>query len=46
MCQKRMLLLRKCLDPYGFIGKYQGIQAQGKSIGHVAEAIFNVKSDG
>ncbi|HBC82546.1 MAG TPA: TIR domain-containing protein [Escherichia sp.] len=32
--------IRKGLDPYGFIGKYQGIQAQGKSIGQVAEAIF------
>lgn len=32
--------IRKGLDPYGFIGKYQGIQAQGKSIGEVAEAIF------
>ncbi|MCE1972559.1 hypothetical protein LWT57_21330 [Enterobacter cloacae] len=32
--------VRKGLDPYGFIGKYQGIQAHGKSIGEVAEAIF------
>lgn len=32
--------LRKGLDPYGFIGKYQGIQAQNKTIGDVAEAIF------
>lgn len=32
--------VRKGLDPYGFIGKYQGIQAQGKKIGEVAEAIF------
>lgn len=32
--------IRNGLDPYGFIGKYQGIQAQGKSIGEVAEAIF------
>ncbi|MBU1621356.1 MAG: toll/interleukin-1 receptor domain-containing protein [Gammaproteobacteria bacterium] len=32
--------LRRGLDPYGFIGKYQGIQTQGKSIGDVAEAIF------
>lgn len=32
--------IRKGLDPYGFIGKYQGIQAQGKTIGAVAEAIF------
>lgn len=33
--------IRKGLDPYGFIGKYQGIQAQGKTIGQVAEAIFD-----
>ncbi|HBR0880162.1 TPA: toll/interleukin-1 receptor domain-containing protein [Klebsiella pneumoniae] len=32
--------IRKGLDPYGFIGKYQGIQANGKTIGEVAEAIF------
>ncbi|MEZ8228266.1 toll/interleukin-1 receptor domain-containing protein [Vibrio splendidus] len=32
--------LRRGLDPYGFIGKYQGIQAQNKNIGEVAEAIF------
>lgn len=33
--------VRRGLDPYGFIGKYQGIQAQGKKTGEVAEAIFN-----
>jgi hypothetical protein len=32
--------IRKGLDPYGFIGKFQGIQAQSKTIGEVAEAIF------
>lgn len=32
--------IRKGLDPYGFIGKYQGIQAQDKTIGHVAKDIF------
>ena len=32
--------IRRGLDPYSFIGKYQGIQAQGKNIGEVAEAIF------
>ena len=32
--------IRRGLDPYGFIGKYQGIQAKGKNIGQVAEAIF------
>lgn len=33
--------IRKGLDPYGFIGKYQGIQANGKKIGEVAQAIFD-----
>ncbi|AUM04008.1 toll/interleukin-1 receptor domain-containing protein [Enterobacter sp. Crenshaw] len=33
--------VRRGLDPYGFIGKYQGIQSQGKKTGEVAEAIFN-----
>ncbi|MBC3764625.1 toll/interleukin-1 receptor domain-containing protein [Neptunicella marina] len=32
--------IRKGQDPYGFIGKYQGIQAKGKTIGEVAEAVF------
>lgn len=32
--------VRKGLDPYGFIGKYQGIQGAGKTIGQVAEEIF------
>ncbi|MBL4663271.1 MAG: toll/interleukin-1 receptor domain-containing protein [Flavobacteriaceae bacterium] len=36
--------VRKDLDPYGFIGKYQGIQAKGKNIGQVAKAIFNIIS--
>lgn len=30
----------KGLDPYGFIGKYQGIQATNKNIGEVAKEIF------
>ncbi len=34
--------IRKGLDPYGFIGKYQGMQAQGKTIGQVADAIFQI----
>tara|TARA_R110000787_G_scaffold248542_3_gene354090 strand:+ start:3829 stop:4755 length:927 start_codon:yes stop_codon:yes gene_type:complete len=34
--------VRKGLDPYGFIGKYQGIQAANKNVGEVAEEIFNV----
>ena len=32
--------VRKGVDPYGFIGKYQGIQGEGKTIGEVAKAIF------
>lgn len=32
--------IRRGLDPYGFIGKYQGIQAMNKSIGEVAKEIF------
>ncbi|NVK23115.1 MAG: toll/interleukin-1 receptor domain-containing protein [Kangiellaceae bacterium] len=32
--------VRRGLDPYGFIGKYQGIQAQNKTVGEVADAIF------
>ena len=34
--------IRKELDPYGFIGKYQGLQAIGKSIGEVANGIFKI----
>jgi TIR domain len=34
--------VRKGLDPYGFIGKYQGIQAVNKSVGEVAKEIFEV----
>lgn len=32
--------VRKGLDPYGFIGKYQGIQANNKNIGEVAHEIY------
>lgn len=34
--------IRRELDPYGFIGKYQGLQGVGKSIGDVAEGIFEI----
>lgn len=34
--------IRKELDPYGFIGKYQGFQALGKNIDEVAEGIFEI----
>jgi hypothetical protein len=33
--------VRKGMDPYGFIGKYQGIQAANRNVGEVAEEIFN-----
>jgi len=36
--------IRKELDPYGFIGKYQGFQALGKNVDQVAEAIFLIIS--
>ncbi|MBD3616711.1 MAG: toll/interleukin-1 receptor domain-containing protein [Gracilimonas sp.] len=36
--------VRKDLDPYGFIGKFQGFQANNKSIGEVAEGIFQIIS--
>jgi len=32
--------LRKGLDPYGFIGKVQGIQADGKTVGQIGELVF------
>lgn len=32
--------VRKGLDPYGFIGKYQAIQGAGKTVSEVAESIF------
>ncbi len=34
--------IRRELDPYGFIGKYQGFQSVGKNIGQVAEGIFQI----
>jgi TIR domain len=34
--------VRKGLDPYGFTGKYQGIQAINKSVADVAKEIFEV----
>jgi len=36
--------LIKGLDPYGFIGKYQGFQAEGKNISEVAHGIFKIVS--
>jgi hypothetical protein len=34
--------IRKGQDPYGFIGKYQGFQAAGKTVGDVAKGIFEI----
>lgn len=34
--------IRRGLDPYGFIGKSQGLQAAGKTVGQVAEALYVV----
>lgn len=36
--------VRRELDPYGFIGKYQGLQSYGKNVDEVAEDIFQVIS--
>ena len=36
--------VRKKLDPYGFIGKYQGFQSTGKNVDQVAEGIFFIIS--
>jgi hypothetical protein len=36
--------VRRELDPYGFIGKYQGLQSLGKNVDEVAEDIFQVIS--
>ena len=33
--------IRRGIDPYGFIGKYQGIQSLGKNSGEVARAVFD-----
>jgi hypothetical protein len=34
--------IKKELDPYGFIGKYQAIQPKNKSVSEVAEEIFKI----
>ncbi|NGQ96599.1 toll/interleukin-1 receptor domain-containing protein [Brevibacillus sp. SYP-B805] len=34
--------IRKGMDPYGFFGKYQGFQGEGKTIAEVAHAIFKI----
>jgi len=37
--------IRKGMDPYGFIGKYQGMQGDGKTIRQVADRMFNILSN-
>jgi hypothetical protein len=34
--------IRRGLDPYGFIAKYQGLQGEGKTIPQVAGSIFEI----
>ena len=34
--------IKKGMDPYGFIGKYQGFQGSGKKVSEVAKGIFNI----
>ncbi|WP_343522362.1 toll/interleukin-1 receptor domain-containing protein [Pedobacter sp.] len=43
---RRILVIpiRKGLNPYGFIGKYQGFQAEGRTVGQVALGIFQILS--
>lgn len=38
--RKLIIPIRKDADPYGFVGKYQGIQSKGKSVGEVAKEVF------
>jgi hypothetical protein len=40
--QKLIIPITKEIDPYGFLGKYQGFKANGKKIGAVASAVFNI----
>lgn len=37
--------IRKKLDPYGFIGKFQGFQTNNKNVTEVAEGIFKILSN-
>lgn len=37
-----VIALRVGVDPYGFIGKHQGVPAKGKRPGEVAELIFEI----
>ena len=37
--------IRKGMNPYGFIGKYQGMQGEGKTIKQVADSVFDILSN-
>lgn len=37
-----VLPIRKKQDPYGFIGKFQGLQSKGKSVNQVAEEVYQI----
>lgn len=39
---KLVIPITKGIDPYGFLGKYQGFKANGKMVHEVALAIFNI----
>jgi hypothetical protein len=39
-----VISIKKGMDPYGFIGKLQGLQGHGKSIGQVAQSLFEILS--
>jgi len=39
---KLIIPIRKGLDPYGFVAKYQGFNSNGKSVDEVAEGIFSI----
>ena len=39
---KLVIPIRKGIDPYGFIGKYQGFNSQGKTIDQVAKGIAEI----
>jgi hypothetical protein len=34
--------IRKGMDPYGFIGKFQGLQSNGKTVGQVTQSLFEI----
>lgn len=38
--RKLIIPIKKEADPYGFVGKYQGIQSKGKKVSEVANEVF------